>query len=276
MEPIESSKPFVTTNPLFVVSGGDGTSGEKLVNTVLAPFKDVNVPVIIEPYVHTRERVEAVVARAVAAKATLIHTFVDPELRYLLIELAHAQQVPAFDLFGPLLNHLSHMLGQAPLGRPGLYRDLHQEYFRRVEAIEFTVAHDDGKRVHELAQADIVLVGVSRVGKTPLSVYLSMLGWKVANVPLVPSITPPEELFQVERRRVVGLTVTPEKLLAHRRWREQNLGISGGAYSTRAPVIEEMRAARHLFYQHGIAMIDVTDKPVETSGEEVLALITRQ
>lgn len=275
MESAESNKPLTTAAPLFVVSGGDGTSGEKIANTLLAQFKNVNVAVMIEQYVRTRERIEAIVAHAAAVQGTVLHTLVDHDLRRLLIERAHAQQVAEVDLFGPLLDHLAQTLGQTPIGKPGLYRDLHQAYFRRIEAIEFTVAHDDGQRVDELEHADIVLLGVSRVGKTPLSIYLSTLGWKVANVPLVPPMAPPDPIFRIERRRIVGLTATPEKLLTHRRWREQNLGISGGAYSKRDLIIEEMRAARHLFYQHGIAMIDVTDKPVETSGEEVIALVTR-
>src|SRR5689334_8357472 len=101
MNPEQNSKPLATTAPFFIVSGGDGTAGERLVYTLLAQFKDVNVPVVIEPYVHTRERIEAIVARAASAQATLVHTFVDLELRHLLIEQAHAQQVIEIDLFGP-------------------------------------------------------------------------------------------------------------------------------------------------------------------------------
>jgi regulator of PEP synthase PpsR (kinase-PPPase family) len=114
------------------------------------------------------------------------------------------------------------------------------------------------------------------VGKTPLSIYLSMSGWKVANVPLAPAVEPPAELFQVDRRRVIGLTIAPAQLLVYRRARQQHLGITGGSYTEHEAVREEVRAANHLFATYGFATIDVTDKPIETSGEEVVMTIMRQ
>ena len=110
---------------------------------------------------------------------------VDADLRSALLDLIRDYGVPAIDLMGPMLLHLAHILDKPPIGQPGLYRQLHEDYFKRIEAIEFTVDHDDGRKPHELGLAEIVIVGVSRVGKTPLSMYLSTRGWKVANVPLV-------------------------------------------------------------------------------------------
>lgn len=262
--------------PIFIVSGGVGASAEQVVRTVLAQFSAANVPLVIEPYVHHPEQLHAIVERAATSGGIIVHTMVDTNLRHHLIALAVDRNVATFDLFGPLLTQLSQMLGQQPAGQPGLYRQLNQSYFRLIEAIEFAVAHDDGKRVHELPLADIVLLGVSRVGKTPLSIYLSMLGWKVANVPLAPGVEPPAELFQVERRRVIGLTMAPVQLLVYRRTRQQHLGLTGGSYTDHETVREELRAANHFFAAHGFPVIDVTDKPIETSGEEVVLTITGQ
>jgi regulator of PEP synthase PpsR (kinase-PPPase family) len=271
--PSQRQRPSV---PIIIVSGGVGASGEQVVRTVLAQFSAANVPIAIEPYVHRLEQLQAVVERAAASGGVLVHTLVDAGLRQQLVELAAASNVAAVDLFGPLLTHLSQVLDQQPAGQPGLYRQLNHSYFQRVEAIEFAVAHDDGKRIHELPLADIILLGVSRVGKTPLSIYLSMSGWKVANVPQVPTVAPPAELFQVDRCRVIGLTMAPVQLLVYRRARQQSLGIVGGSYTEHEAVGEEVRAANHFFATSGFTTIDVTDKPIETSGEEVVMTITRQ
>jgi len=179
----------------------------------------------------------------------------------------------AFDLAGPLVEHLSETLKQEPLGVPGLYRQQQIAYFRRVEAIEFTVAHDDGKRTEDLHMADIILLGPSRCGKTPLSMYLSMLGWKVANVPIVPFVEAPATLMEVDKRRVVALQIAPAQLIAHRKWRQQRLGVSEGLYTDRATVVEELREYNHFIFRNGFTMIDVTDKPIETSGDEVVQMI---
>jgi len=143
-----------------------------------------------------------------------------------------------------------------------------------VEAIEFTVAHDDGQKIDELSRAQIVLVGPSRAGKTPLSMYLSMLGWQVANVPLIPEIPPPDELFRMDRRRVVGLTIEPGQLITFRLARQRRLGAGGyTAYTDPAAVYEEVETARRIFRRHGFGIVDTTDKPIETSADEVLVLL---
>lgn len=262
-------------SPIIVISGGTGATGELLARTVLAQFKNVHIPIQIVPHVHEAHQVGDAVSNAARVGGTIIHTLVNDERRYELSAQAQAQNVPAFDLAGPLLTHLSQVLGQEPLGEPGLYRRLHAAYFQRIEAIDFAVAHDDGKRVEDLPQAEIVLVGVSRVGKTPLSMYLSMLGWKVANVPLVLGIDPPRELLEMPPRRVFGLTIEPNQLLLHRKSRQPHLGVSQGFYFDRHHVAEELRAANHLFFKHKFAVIDVTDKPIETTSEEIVGFVSR-
>lgn len=260
--------------PIFVISGGTGATGELLARTVLAQFRGVHVPIEVVPHVHEAEQIVDVVSKAASVGGTILHTMVNAERRRQLIEQAARQNVSAFDLTGALLAHLSQQLAQEPVGEPGLYRRLHAAYFQRIAAIEFAVAHDDGKRVEELPQAEIVLVGVSRVGKTPLSMYLSMLGWKVANVPLTPPIAPPAELFQVSTGRVFGLTIEPNQLLQHRKSRQLRLGVDQGAYFDRQQIAEELRIANHLFYKHGFAVIDVTDKPIESTSDEIMNMLS--
>lgn len=169
------------------------------------------------------------------------------------------------------------MLGREPRGQPGLYRQLRQAYFDRMAAIEFAVAHDDGRNAQELLQAEIVLAGVSRVGKTPLSMYLSILGWRVANLPLVQGIDPPAELFKIDPRRAVGLMIEPEHLLNHRQRRQRRMGLADtGRHADPAQLHEEVEAARRLLRRAGFAILDVTDSPIEESAEEVIAIVTRR
>jgi len=265
-----------TTSSLIVASGATGTTGELLARTVLAQFQGPDMPIVIEPRLRTAAQVEAVVQRAAETGSLIVHTLVDETCRQAMLDAAARHHVWQFDLVGPLLDQLAARLGQEPAGRPGLYRQSNQSYFDRVEAIEFAVTHDDGKRVQDLPAADIVLLGVSRVGKTPLSMYLSILGWKVANVPLVPGVEPPAEIFAADPRRVIGLIVTPAQIALHRRTRMSRAGEPAGSYVDQQRVIEELRAAQHFFVQHKIPIIDVTDKPIETSAEEVIELITRR
>jgi regulator of PEP synthase PpsR (kinase-PPPase family) len=276
----EPDEAHATTNgpPIFVVSGGVGASGEEVVRTVLAQFPAADVPVIIVPHVRQVMELEEVVEQASVTGGTIVHTLVDANLRQAMISLAQKKHVVAIDLMGPLVTRLIQVLGQEPIGQPGLYRQLRESYLKRVEAIEFTVAHDDGQKPHDLPLAEIVLAGVSRVGKTPLSMYLSVLGWKVANVPLILEVPPPQELFRIDPRRVVGLTIDPDQLLAHRQWRQRRLGVPGGSlgYTDPARLYEEAEAARRMFRTSGFAVVDVTDKPIESSAEEIITLITRR
>ncbi len=264
--------------PLYIVSGGTGASGEQIAHTVLVQFPDgKRVPVITVPHARQKPQIEEAVARAAETGGTLVHTLVDGKMRAALIAEAAARDVCAIDLMGPLLTRLAEALGQEPLARPGLYRQLNRAYFERVSAIEYSMTHDDGKNPAGWPDAEIVLTGVSRVGKTPLTMFLAVLGWKVANVPLVLGIPTPPELLQLNRRRVLGLMIDPLQLQAHRRQRSRRMGAPGlEDYTDLTSIYEELEAARRLCRQHGFSIIDVTDQPIETSANEIVELITHR
>ena len=263
-----------TPPPIYVVSGGVGASGEQLVQTVLAQFPDNNVPVITVGNVRQATQIKRVIAQAKQAGGIIAHTLVDDHLRRTLIDLAHDEDVAAIDLMGPLLLRLESVLKRKALGQPGLYRQFHRAYFERVSAIEFTMTHDDGQQCAGWPQADMVLVGVSRSGKTPLSMYLAVLGWKVANVPLVPEVPPPPELFKLDRQRVIGLTIRPDLLIVFREQRYARLGLSAPIdYINPRRIGAEVQAALQVFRRGRFAVIDVTDKPIETSADEIIKLI---
>ncbi len=265
------------TFTVFVVSGGAGASGERIARTALAQFPDADIPVVIVPHVRTRAEIEQAAARAAETRGLILHTLVDPHLREAMYTAARHHHVIALDLMGPLLTHLAEFLGREPAGQPGLYRQLHQEYFQRIEAIDFTVQHDDGRRVEELDQAEIVLVGVSRVSKTPLSIYLGTRGWKVGNVPIILNAPLPQKLFELDPRRVVGLTVRPHYLAAIRRRRAQRLiGDVHSDYASPDTITQELAYAHEQFRRAGWPILDVTHKSIEDAATEVVALVTRR
>jgi [pyruvate, water dikinase]-phosphate phosphotransferase / [pyruvate, water dikinase] kinase len=262
---------------LYIISGGAGASGEQVVHTALAQFPEHQVRVITLGNVHFKEQIAEVVARIVQEGGLIVHTLVDAQLRRYLVELAQQHNLPAIDLMGPLLEQLASITAAEPLGHPGLYRRLHSDYYERIAAIEYTVDHDDSRRPHEWSQADLILTGVSRVGKTPLSLYLSVLGWKVANAPYIPDIPLPAELAKIDPRRVFAITAEPAQIILHRQKRQRRLGAPGhSTYTAPEEVFLEVQQALDTFRRRGFSVIDVTDKPIETSADEILKLATNR
>jgi regulator of PEP synthase PpsR (kinase-PPPase family) len=273
-----SVKKSKTTPPsVFIVSGGTGASGEQIVETVLAQFPECQVSTLKMGYVRLIEQVEEIVSRARIEDATVVHTLVDRDLRESLVKLGNELNVVTIDLMGPLLGRLADVSGQNPRGQPGLYRKLRERYFKRVEAIEFTMAHDDGKNSQDLLSADLVITGVSRSGKTPLSMYLAVLGWKVANIPIILESPLPLELGQIDRRRGFGLDIDHERLMNHRLKRQGRMGIpTSFPYADPRCVFEELEYANKLFRKYGFTVLSVTNKPIESTADEIIEMMTRR
>jgi regulator of PEP synthase PpsR (kinase-PPPase family) len=260
-----------TAPTIFIVSGGVGASGEQLVHTLLAQFPDEAVRVTTVGNVRHPEQITEVLSQAQKMDALVVYTLVDPALHDHLLRESRRLQIEAIDLMGPMMEWVTAKVGMGPKGQPGLYRQLHSEYFERVAAIDFTLDHNDGKNPDGWPQADVVLVGVSRVGKTPLSLYLAVLGWKVANVPLVPEIPLPKSLFSLDHRRVIGLTVEPTQLLEYRSRRQKGLGAPGlSPYADPRAIYEEVEEALKVFRKGRFKIIDMTDKTIEQAADEII------
>jgi regulator of PEP synthase PpsR (kinase-PPPase family) len=261
-------------NHVFVVSDGTGETAERVLKAALAQFVGAAVEIDRRPEVRTEEQVRQVVQEAAQSEGFIVHTLVSDELRDAMVREGRLQNVETIDLMGPLLARLSRQFVVSPSEKPGLFRQLNEEYFRRVETMEFAFHHDDGRRARELSKAEIVLVGVSRTFKTPLSIYLAFQGWFVANVPVVPGIDLPPELFTLPDC-VVGLTIDPVRLTDLRRVREQRLGGATGDYADLSSVRHEVAYALRLFREQQWPIIEVTDKPIEESAAEILALVRK-
>jgi len=261
--------------PIYIVSGGKGLAGDAVVQSVLIQFPNNKVPVIIVPDVLNQSKIDELITTAQATSGVIVHTMVDPETRQLLIQSCTQHLVNHIDLVGDLSDYLSGLLKTSPISKPGLYRLSHIDYFRRVEAIDFTLKVDDGQNPDKIIHADIVLTGVSRTGKTPLSVYLAMFGWKVANVPIVPRIDPPDELFRADPRRVFGLNISPVYLIAQRANRVRSLHMDESTdYINQRKVREELGYAQRIFERGGFTEIQITNKPIESSANEILTILT--
>lgn len=261
--------------PLFIVSGGKGVAGNTIVQGLLIQYPDNKIHVNIIPNVQSVTKIKKVIKQVKQQNGLIVHTMVSGHLRERLIEACRENNIPEIDLMGPLANFLETKLGLKSVNVPGLYRRINAQYYDRIEAIEYALNHDDGVNPNRLLDAEIILTGVSRAGKTPLSVYMSMFGWKVANVPLVKGIAPPEELFKLDPRRVFGLSINLSTLLSMRKKRlEQMHNTSNTQYVDPELVKQEIRHANFVFERGGFTIINVTNKPIETTANEIIGLIT--
>jgi [pyruvate, water dikinase]-phosphate phosphotransferase / [pyruvate, water dikinase] kinase len=263
---------------LYVVSDGGGATAEAVADAVTVQFPGVDFQIERYPGVRTREQVLNVVREAQRSNGVIVHTIVMTDIRRLLLRECRQRVLDHVDLIGPLLGQVSQKVEMRPLLRPGVSRGLSDDYFQRIEAIQFTVRHDDGQGLETISEADIVLVGVSRASKTPLSIYLSMRGWKVANIPIVLGVPPPEILYEIDQRRIVGLTIDRVELTRIRRHRVESLGSQdGGEYADPDKIAEELAYCRRIFRRgYPWPIVNITGKSIEESAKEVISWVEGQ
>jgi regulator of PEP synthase PpsR (kinase-PPPase family) len=256
---------------IYLLSDATGETAEKMVMAALTQFRDKPVRLKRINNVRTKNQVYESLDEALDQQALVVYTIVNQDLAQLTHDECDSLGLTSIDLLTPLLMKVAHCLGRSPKETPGLLHGIDEAYFKRIEAIEFTVKHDDGQEPRNLGQADIVLVGISRTSKTPLSIYLAHRGWKVANVPLVQGIDPPQELFEVDPKRIAGLVIDPQRLVEVRAARLKNLGQDPkAAYADYEEIEQELAFAKRFFRQHPWAVIDVSAKAVEETANEVL------
>jgi len=200
----------------------------------------------------------------------LFHTIADEQLRAELDDYLLGKKVVAVDLIGPAIDAIAQATGRTPRGEPGLIRETDEAYYRRIDATEFAVEHDDGRNPDDLPEAQIVLIGVSRSSKTPLSVYMATLGYKVANIPLTMGSEPPKELFSLDFRRVFGLTTDPTLLSAIRQRRLGTAADIARNYAQIDKVIEDLEQARVVMRRIGCLVIRTDNRAIEEVAQEIL------
>jgi regulator of PEP synthase PpsR (kinase-PPPase family) len=255
---------------LYIVSDGTGETAANLIRALITQFPDVHgIYIRRYPIVKDTHAVDRILKSAKLSSGPVLvaYTLVNNELRDYMRRELEAYQLEGYDLFSSLLSRLSIFLKANPKESPGEFHGINEQYFKRMEAIEYTLSHDDGKLLKDLPEADVVLVGVSRTGKTPLSIYLSLYGLKVVNVPLAKGVKPPPLLEQIPQHKIVALTIDPMRLLDIRKRRLTGLQITRNDYNDPKAILEEVEEADALFRRNRRwPIIDVTSRSIEETA----------
>jgi regulator of PEP synthase PpsR (kinase-PPPase family) len=265
----------VNSRKIFVVSDATGATAEHVLRAALAQFDADDVTIERRPQLRTGDQIRAVVDEAKQTGGMLVHTLASTDLRRQIYRHATQAAVRSVDLLGNVLSDLSSFLGASPGGVPGGLHGFDKDYYRRVDALTFVVKHDDGLGLEDLNRAEIVLVGISRTSKTPLSIFLAVRGYFVANVPIVHHVEPPAELFRVKQRKIVALRMDPIRL---RHVREQRLlsfrEEARQSYTDAQLVQQEVAYADEIFKRSSWPVVDMTLKSLEEVAIEVVSLAT--
>lgn len=261
---------------IVVLSDGTGETAAQMTKAAMVQFSDQEVYFTRYKNVRSEAQIEAICEDAAREHDLVVYTLVSPTLRQFLHTKSQALRIPCVDLLGPLLVGLASHFGYEPKAIAGLLHDVNERYFYRIEAMEYTIAHDDGRDMTGLQKADLVIVGISRTSKTPLSMYLSHQGWKVCNIPIIKGFDIPKEVFEIDQRRVIGLTIDAEDLSTIRRARLQRLGQGeGGEYADPDKVLEEIEYAGDIFRKNRRwPVFNVTGKALEETASEIIKLMS--
>jgi len=262
---------------IYIASCGEGINAYHLVESTLVQFPESQISVVKVGHIRSESQVDELIDKVKDIESLIVHTIVNSDLRQYLTRKGLKNHIVTIDLMGPILSKIQAFLNKPPLETPGLYREIHQIDLKQVSAIDFALAHDDGLNPDTLADSEIILLGLSRAGKTPLSMYMAVMGWKVANIPYVPGVPMPITLDRVDRRRVIALNINVEQLLSHRKMRQESLGTSDiYSYVSKQDIEDEIQKAQKYYITRGFSMINVSNKPIETSAEEITEMITRR
>ncbi|KGP90505.1 phosphotransferase [Pontibacillus chungwhensis BH030062] len=256
---------------VYVVSDSVGETAELVVKASISQFNNSNFEIQRIPYIEDKATLKEAVLQARDHEAMIGFTLVIPEFREYLLQEAKENGVTAIDIIGPFIDQIEKQYGKKPRLEPGLVHKLDEDYFKRVEAIEFAVKYDDGRDPRGILKADVVLIGVSRTSKTPLSQYLAHKRLKVANVPIVPEVDPPEELFKVNPSKCIGLKISAEKLNDIRKERLKALGLDDQAtYANMERIHHELEHFNSVVDRIQCDVINVSNKAVEETANTIL------
>ena len=271
-----STAPRVATYfHIHLVSDSTGETLNAMARAVCARFTDVLPIEHIYALVRSPRQLERALEEIAGAPGVVMHTIVDGALRAALEEGCRRHEIPCIAALDPVVAAMSRYLGAPISSRVGAQHNLDTDYFNRMEALNYAMAHDDGQLGQDLSQADVILIGVSRTSKTPTSIYLAHRGVRAANIPLVPGVALPKEVFELKNTLVVGLIASPDRLIQIRRNRLLSLNENReSTYIDQEAVREEIIAARRLFERQGWPVIDVTRRSVEETAAAIINLLS--
>lgn len=258
---------------IHIISDSTGETAEQIVKASVAQFDMTEPKIIRHSGIRDSYDLEELLDEILQYGPNQIVYFslVNDELLDLVNHFCELHNIIHVDVLTPSIGAIQRLIHKKPSVVPGAYRQLDEEYFQRVEAIEFTVRYDDGKDPRGVLSADLVIVGVSRTSKTPLSMYLANKNYKVTNIPIVPESQPPEEIYQVPSSKVIGLTNSPDNLAKIRKERLKSLGVSDrSSYSDMARILDELEFAHNIMKRIGCPIIDVSNRAIEETADIII------
>lgn len=273
-----AAQPGALVPTIHVISDSLGETAAEVALAATAQFGAGNVHIQRLPKVSALSQVKAYLDEHCSNpghRSLVFYTIVDPGLRAQIQAEFEARGIDSLDLIGPAIDAVQRLTGLEPHMQAGAIRKVDDRYFNRINAMEFFVAHDDGRNPQEMNQADIVLLGVSRSSKTPTSIYLAQQGYKVSNIPLDPSTEPPKEVYDVDRTRLFGLMTTPDVLIGIRQRRLGNAAVVASKYADPEYVYEDLDKARALMRKLGAIVIHTENRAVEETAQEILRYYER-
>ena len=260
---------------IYVISDSVGETAQQVTKAALSQFSiESEYEIRRFPYVADENFLKEILESGKNEGAIIVYTLVSENLLNIAKEFCEKEDLNHLDLMTPLLKQIANKTGKEPKREPGIIRKLDESYFKRVEAIEFAVKYDDGKDPRGILKSDIVVLGISRTSKTPLSMYLANKNIKVANVPLVPEIPIPDEVFKIDPKKIIGLTNNPEKLNSIRQERLKALGLSSDAsYANIERILQELDYAEKIMKKVGCPVINVSDKAIEETAGIIIDIM---
>ncbi len=262
---------------VYIISDSLGDTGEHVAQAAAGQFIDIEFIVKKYPYISETAKISEILDEAAARTSVVVFTTVIESLKDFIMAGCKQRGLMCIDVMNPLIFSFKKLLGVEPVYEPGTIHKLDEDYFDRVKAVEFAVKYDDGKDPRGVKLADIVLLGISRTSKTPLSMYLAHKNVKVANIPLLPEVPVPKEVYQIDPKKIVGLINTPDKLFAIREERLKAMGLgAGSSYATLDRINEELSYANKIFRDIGCPVIDVSNKAVEETANQILRLLAER
>ncbi len=259
---------------VYVVSDAAGDTGELVVRAAIAQFHPIHADIRRAPFITDDASLQRIAEQAKQSDGIMLYTLVRPQLRDSMKRFAELYDVKAIDLLGSFIETLELKTGKKSRQEPGLNHVLDADYFKKVEAVEFAVKYDDARDTSGVLKADIVLVGVSRTSKTPLSMYLAHQKFKVANVPLLPELNPPDELFKIPTKKIIGLTIGVPYLNVIRKERLKALGLPNtAAYATTDRIEQELLHASEIMKKLNCVVIDVSHRAVEETASLIMEYV---
>ena len=260
---------------VYILSDSTGETGVAMAGAILSQFPDLHPHFRRRPEISNNREIDQNIEEMQTRPSIAIASLMDPTLLKYMLARCSEKKILCIDIFSQAMTKISLTFNIQPLMKKGLTRELDPSYFNRISAIEFAIKYDDGKIPLGFLKSDLILIGVSRTSKTPLSMFMATKGYYVSNLPLVPELEVPEQIYQADRRRIIGLTLSPGRLKGIRLKRLQAMGVTHpSSYADFKRIEKELAYAHHIFDQLGCHVIDVSNNAIETTSSRILTYLT--